>query len=173
MTHHDHHDPNDPHAGEDRVHVHIGSVKMYLGIFFALIFFTLLTIGVASIHLGPLNLAVAIVIATIKAGLVVTFFMHLKDDKRLNAIIFIGSLGFVGVFLTYKMNDTERRREVDPTMHAYIEPATGESAPGGIDRVKLKAELQEIRDTEYSGHPAAAEAEEHEEHAEPAEPAAH
>lgn len=127
MSHgeHEHHD-------DGHVHPHIAPVKMYIGIFMALIFFTVVTVGVGFVHLGAVNLLVAVVIATIKAALVVTYFMHLKDDARFNALVFIGSLLFGGVFLAYTMNDTAHRGQIDPEQGVEVLPATGEHAPGGV-----------------------------------------
>jgi len=58
---HDDHDHG--HEGHDdgAVHAHISSAKFYIGIFATLVTLTVLTVGVSYIHLGPLNLAVAIV----------------------------------------------------------------------------------------------------------------
>ncbi|MBK8168851.1 MAG: cytochrome C oxidase subunit IV family protein [Sandaracinaceae bacterium] len=116
------------------VHPHIAPVKMYIAIFLGLIFFTVVTVAVGFVHLGPLNLLVAIVIATIKAALVVIFFMHLKDDAKFNALVFVGSLLFAGVFLVYTMNDTGHRGQIDPEQGVEVLPSTGEFAPGGPAR---------------------------------------
>ena len=78
------------------------------------------------------DFGVAMLIASIKATLVMTFFMHLKDDSRFNALVFIGALLFGGVFLAYTLNDTGHRAEVEDVQGGYIDPATGEVAPGGI-----------------------------------------
>jgi cytochrome c oxidase subunit 4 len=121
------------HAADDgKVHSHIASVQFYVGILAALMLLTLLTVGVASVHLGPLNLAVAIVIASIKATLVILFFMHLKYDNRFNGTIIICSLMFIGVFFAYTMNDTDRRAELDDAQGSQILPSTGQQAPGGL-----------------------------------------
>jgi cytochrome c oxidase subunit 4 len=125
---HDHGDHHDDGA----VHAHISSTKFYVGILGALMFFTLLTVGVASVHLGPLNLAVAVVIASIKATLVVLFFMHIKYDNRFNGTIVICSLMFIGVFFAYTMNDTDRRGELDEAQGTQVLPSTGQAAPGGM-----------------------------------------
>jgi len=122
---------NEHESDDGAVHAHIAPIKLYVGIFLALIFFTIITVALSLVHLGPVNLAIAIVIATLKAALVVTFFMHLKDDNRFNALVFIGSLLFGGVFLAYTLNDTGRRGETDHLQGAYVNPATGEVAPGG------------------------------------------
>jgi len=131
---HDHDKAAGDEHGEDEfyVHSHVSSVKFYIGILAALMFFTLLTVAVASIHLGPLNLAVAIVIASIKATLVITFFMHLKYDNKFNATIVISTLLFIGVFFVYTMNDTDRRAELDDAQGSMILPSSGVQAPGGM-----------------------------------------
>ena len=57
---------------------HISSVKLYVGIWLALMAGTILTVVVAGIDLGPLNPVMALAIATTKAVLVVLFFMAHK-----------------------------------------------------------------------------------------------
>jgi len=116
---------------DGQVHAHISSVGLYLAIFVALIVFTLLTVGVSNIHLGKLNFVVAVVIASMKASLVVLFFMHLRYDNKFNSLILIASLLFIGVFFAYTFNDTERRGEIDLEQGVKILPSTGVAAPGG------------------------------------------
>jgi hypothetical protein len=50
---------------------HVVPLKIYVGVFLSLLFFTGLTTGVAFIDLGPFNTVVALAIATIKMLLVV------------------------------------------------------------------------------------------------------
>jgi cytochrome c oxidase subunit 4 len=119
------------HADDGAVHAHISPTKFYVQIFIALVCLTLLTIGVAYIHLGKLNLIVAILISTTKASLVVTFFMHLKYDSRFNALMFLGSLLFIGVFFAYTLNDTDHRGQVDSAQGTEIYSGNGKPAPGG------------------------------------------
>jgi cytochrome c oxidase subunit IV len=117
------------------VHSHISPVNFYLAIFGALIFFTLLTVGLSYVHLGPLNLAIAILIASMKAALVVVFFMHLNHDNRFNAVAFVGGLLFIGVFFAYTLNDTDRRQdELNDASgnHVYLGEADEKQAPGGF-----------------------------------------
>jgi cytochrome c oxidase subunit 4 len=102
-----------------------------VGIFLALIAFTLLTVAVSNIHLGKMNLVVAIVIASMKASLVILFFMHIRYDNKFNAMIIVVSLLFIGVFFAYTTNDTEHRGEVDLDQTVRILPSTGQPAPGG------------------------------------------
>jgi cytochrome c oxidase subunit 4 len=131
---HDQNEAGDLHAqGHDdgSVHAHISSLPFYIAIFFTLIVLTLTTVGVSYVHLGRANLAVAVVIASMKATLVVLFFMHLRYDNKFNAMILILSLLFIGIFFAYTMNDTDRRAEIDPDQGARILPTTGVPAPGG------------------------------------------
>jgi cytochrome c oxidase subunit 4 len=120
------------HPGQYAVHAHISSTQFYVFILALLMSLTLLTVGVSYIHLGKLNLIVAVVIASIKATLVVLFFMHLKYDNKFNALILIVSLLFIGVFFAYTLNDTDHRAELDLEQGSKILPANGEEAPGGF-----------------------------------------
>lgn len=136
------------HADDGEVHAHIGSYRMYVAIFLALIFFTLLTVGIASFHLGPANLAVAVVVASIKAALVCTFFMHLKDDNRFNTLILISAVLFIGVFFAYVSNDTGHRAELDKQVGAHTYLTSGDKAPGSYEGVKKPAGMKKAGDQE-------------------------
>lgn len=143
------HSYRDGHATDDpaneRVHVHVHPVSFYVKIFLALSALTIITVATSRIDIdgfispgtvrgaGIFNLVLAMFIATIKASLVVTFFMHLKDDNRFNALVFVGSLLFAGVFLAYTLNDTNHRNDGDRFHGIHVIPSTGERAPGGID----------------------------------------
>jgi cytochrome c oxidase subunit 4 len=149
---HDDHGHGDHDDGA--VHAHISSTPFYVGIFLALLFFTLLTVGQSYVDLGKLNLLFVIMIATAKASLVVTFFMHLRHDNRFNALIFVCGLLFIGVFFTYTMNDTERRGELDVVSEEPLEPRSGLLAPGGFDIQKAEEEHKKAAEEEEkkSGH---------------------
>ncbi|HVJ89901.1 MAG TPA: cytochrome C oxidase subunit IV family protein [Labilithrix sp.] len=121
-----------PHKEDGAVHAHISSAPFYLAIFLALIALTVLTVGQSYVDLGRLNLVVVILIATMKASLVVSFFMHLRYDNKFNALIFIACIFFIGVFFAYTLNDTERRGELDADQNVKVLPRTGEDAPGGF-----------------------------------------
>ena len=45
-------------------------------------------------------------IASVKASLVALFFMHLRWDKPVNAVIFCSTLFFLGLFLIGAYTDT-------------------------------------------------------------------
>lgn len=142
-------DHSHEHADDGAVHVHVHPTKFYAGILGVLLFLTVLTVVTAEFldidqilalggeveGVGAWNLGLALVIATTKATFVVLFFMHLKDDRRFNAVIFVSGLLFIGVFFVYTMNDTATRGQTGDAFNGVtIDPETGERAPGGIDR---------------------------------------
>src|SRR5687767_9148123 len=112
------------HKDDGAVHAHVSSSAFYGLIFTALIFLTVLTVGQSYVDLGKLNLIVVILIATTKASLVVSFFMHLRYDNKFNALVFISSILFIGVFFAYTMNDTEKRGELDADQNVRVLPKT-------------------------------------------------
>lgn len=119
---------------------HVSSWKLYVGILGVLLLLTLATVGVYQIHLGAANLAIAVLIATMKASLVVLYFMHLKYDTRFNALVFIGALLFMGLFLAYTLADTEYRGSIDPQYGTKYDVATGEVAGGMADELSKEIE---------------------------------
>jgi cytochrome c oxidase subunit 4 len=116
---------------EGAVHAHVSSTFFYVAVFAALLVLTVTTVGQSYIDLGRLNIVLVILIASMKAALVVSFFMHLRWDNKFNALIFISCIFFIGVFFAYTMNDTERRGELDADQNVKVWQKTGEVAPGG------------------------------------------
>jgi cytochrome c oxidase subunit 4 len=60
---------------------HIVAPRTFISVWLALLTLTAVTVTVARMDLGALSILTAIVIASIKAGLVLWFFMHLKYEK--------------------------------------------------------------------------------------------
>ncbi|EMJ97667.1 cytochrome C oxidase subunit IV family protein [Leptospira alstonii] len=87
------------HAEESHGSHHVISVKTYSVIFATLIFFTFVTVWVAGIDFGAMNVIIAMAVATAKASLVLGYFMHLKYDSIMNRVIF-GS-GFLFLLLLF------------------------------------------------------------------------
>lgn len=96
----DHHD-----AHHDGLGNHISSLQTYLAVFGVLLVFTVLTYAVSFADLGPLAFPVAMLVACVKAGLVATYFMHLKYDERVNILVFASCLFFVAVFAFFLLLD--------------------------------------------------------------------
>lgn len=91
--------------GEHHGFAHPMPVWQLLAVFFALIVLTILTVYQATFDLGNMELVLSLFIATIKASLVVLFFMHMLYDKPLNAIIFLSSFIFVALFIGFTLMD--------------------------------------------------------------------
>lgn len=102
-------------AHDDHGLAHTTPVSLLIGILAALMFLTILTVAVTKIDLGSQgNLIVAMVIATIKAGLVVTFFMHLLWDKKFHLILFLTSVLFLILFMSLSINDrSEYEKDIE------------------------------------------------------------
>lgn len=66
---------------------HIIEYRALTKILLILLFFTFLTVSITSIHLGPLTVTVALLIAGTKAFLVLSNFMHLKYESLLLRIL--------------------------------------------------------------------------------------
>jgi cytochrome c oxidase subunit 4 len=85
---------------------HVSSQKLYIGIWITLLAGTLLTVLAAAIDLGPFNAVVALTIATIKATLVVLFFMHVKyTHERLTKVVIVSALFWLAILLALSMAD--------------------------------------------------------------------
>lgn len=59
---------------------HIVSYKNNALVLIALLCLTMLTVAITSVELGPWNVTAALFIASLKVGLVLTYFMHLKFE---------------------------------------------------------------------------------------------
>lgn len=103
----------DAHGGHGLAHTM--PVWMLVAVLAALMGLTVLTVSVTSFDLGSEgNLVIAMVIATIKAGLVVTFFMHLLWDKKFHLILFLTAVLFVVLFLSMSITDRgEYQKNID------------------------------------------------------------
>jgi cytochrome c oxidase subunit 4 len=71
----------------------------YVVIWLALLTFTITTVVTGRMDLGSANLPLALIIATVKATLVVLFFMHLWDSEGINRLVFGVAVLFVLVLL--------------------------------------------------------------------------
>lgn len=99
------------HADKHHGFAHPASVKSLLLVFFALIILTWLTVFQSTLKLGSIELVVSLAIATVKASLVILFFMHMIHDKPLNAIVFLSSFIFVALFLGFTLMDAHGYKE--------------------------------------------------------------
>lgn len=85
---------------------HISSKKLYITIWAILICFTVITAAVSRIDLGQLSGIVALTIATIKAMLVVLFFMHVKYiSDKMTVVVIVAGVFWLLVLMFLSMTD--------------------------------------------------------------------
>ena len=99
------------HAGH--VDHHIDPLWLYLAIFGALIFLTVVTVGASYVDFGQANTIIAVLIASTKAALVAIFFMHLRHDKPFHTLVLVSGLFFLSFLFLFTLQDEGSRNDVD------------------------------------------------------------
>lgn len=122
------------HSAEQHAPGHAVSIKILVGVWLTLMVLTVLTVQVATIDLGKANLWVAMFVASIKASLVVLFFMHLFWDRRINLVIFLTSVLLLALFLGMTLTDTDHYQDqlipgYSPAMEGTATPAAPQTVP--------------------------------------------
>jgi len=74
---------------------HISSYTSLAIVLISLLFLTFLSVFVATLHFSTFSVGVALIIASIKGTAVLTYFMHLKYEKRYLQLI------VAGIFIVY------------------------------------------------------------------------
>lgn len=107
MSEHEAHSLTPSELEEHHPIAHVMPRSTLLGVFAALIALTVITVVAASppFGFGAWNLWIAMAIATVKAGLVALYFMHLRYDSPFNALVFVTALVFLGLFLSITLLD--------------------------------------------------------------------
>ncbi|MEP6917178.1 MAG: cytochrome C oxidase subunit IV family protein [Acidobacteriota bacterium] len=80
---------------------HVAPKSMYYLVFLALIVSTVLTVVAASVDMGALNNVVMLTIASVKATLVILFFMHVRWSTRLTWVV--AASGFFWLLILFGM----------------------------------------------------------------------
>jgi len=108
-TTHDAHDDHDDHGL-----AHTASVRVLLATGGSLLFLTLVTVLATKVDFGAnINLAVAMLIAVIKATLVVLFFMHLKYDKIFHTVVFMSAILAASLFVGFTLMDSGQYQQTN------------------------------------------------------------
>ena len=111
---------------------HISSPQILITTFLALVALTILTVAVSFaqrdglIDLGAWDMPVTLGIATVKAALVAVIFMHLQHDKLFNAILLIGAVVFMTLFIGMVLLDS---KEYQPDVRDYLYDKSATAAP--------------------------------------------
>jgi cytochrome c oxidase subunit IV len=85
---------------------HVVSRKTYIVVWGALMALMILTAGLSRINLGEWSTVVALVIAAIKALLVILFFMHVRYESQKIAWVFVvAGFFWLGILLMLTLTD--------------------------------------------------------------------
>ena len=88
---------------------HIVSPRIYLVIFASLMLGTGITVWAAFQDFGKFNIVIALVIATIKATLVVLYFMHARYSPRRTQMVIVCSVFWLAIMLALTLTDYDTR----------------------------------------------------------------
>ena len=88
---------------------HIVPPGVYAGIITTLLILTLLTVYAAYVDLGRFNIVVALAIATVKATLVVLFFMHAKYVPQRTKLVIFAGIFWLALLLFMTLSDYASR----------------------------------------------------------------
>ncbi len=86
-------------------YTHVVPASLYIGIWATLMVFTLITVLASFAELGPFNIVIALLIATIKGTLVVLFFMHLRYSPKLTMAAVIAAIFWLFIMFSLTMTD--------------------------------------------------------------------
>jgi len=81
-------------------------IRIYLVVWGALVVLTAVTVAVSYVHLGLMNVVVALLIASAKASLVALFFMHLRYESRLVWGFALTPIFFLVLIIAGTLSDT-------------------------------------------------------------------
>ncbi len=108
---------------------HIVSPKIYAAIFMALIVGTGLTVWAAfqnfQFHNIPFNIVIALGIASIKATLVVLYFMHARYSPKRTQLVIVCAIFWLAIMLTLTLADYQTR---NPRLTQIASPASFHNA---------------------------------------------
>jgi len=104
-------------TGDTHAAGHSHGTGRYFIVWALLICFTILTVVTGHMNLGWVNLPLALTIATIKATLVVLFFMHMTEAAGTNRIVFVTSFIFLLVMIFGVFGDLWTRSEMSLPYH--------------------------------------------------------
>lgn len=113
---------------------HVITPRTYTIVFAALLVLLVLTVVAATFDFGPLNLAIALAIATAKAALIVVYFMHLRFAPALVRVIAAAGLLWAAFATALTLGDYLTR--------GWHEMPTPVAEPDVIDRYLMGGDLE-------------------------------
>lgn len=101
--------PPDGGAARQGPHPHILSTRACITVWLGLMCLTALTVWVSTVDFGFLHVLVAMIVATVKAGLVIFWFMHIKyESLTIRAMVYLAFV-ILGIFLSFTFFDVAYR----------------------------------------------------------------
>jgi cytochrome c oxidase subunit 4 len=80
-------------------------IKVYVGVFLALITLTVTTVAVSKLDLGEYNFIAAMTIAVIKGTLVVLFFMHVRQASKMTKLFVAAGFFWMAIMFVFVLSD--------------------------------------------------------------------
>jgi cytochrome c oxidase subunit 4 len=82
---------------------------------------TAATVGAAYVNLGALNIVVALAIASVKATLVVLYFMHARYSPKRTQLVIVCAVFWLAIMLALTLSDySTRDKEVASNAKANV-----------------------------------------------------
>lgn len=135
------------HAHAEHDGHHVTPLGTYLTIYFVLLVLTVVTVAVSYMGLpSTLSIIVAMMVASVKASLVVLWFMHLKYDTKFNVLVFLSSIWFIALFFIFTMFDLGSRDSilaVTGNFELRMDRATGTKSPVADEKWLLERTWRE------------------------------
>lgn len=104
---------------------HIVPIKIYLGVFVALLVLMAATVGAAYVDLGIFSNVVALLIAMAKTSLIMLYFMHLRYSSRLTQVFAAVGFLFFALLVVGTLHDYFTRGDfsnIAPTLGNPYDP---------------------------------------------------
>jgi cytochrome c oxidase subunit IV len=89
---------------------HLVSPAIYVAIFSALLVGTGLTVWAAFQNFGPFNIVIALGIASLKATLVVLYFMHARYSPKRTQLVIVCAIFWLAIMLSLTLADYQTRQ---------------------------------------------------------------
>lgn len=93
---------------------HVTPASTFLAVLVTLLILTFITVAASRVDFGAANLLIAMLIASVKASLVIAIFMHVKWDTAINRIMFLSSFLFLSLLLIFTLSDQATRGRANP-----------------------------------------------------------
>lgn len=98
---------------------HIVPPTIYIAIFSALILGTGLTVWAAFQNFRQFNIVIALAIASVKATLVVLYFMHARYSPKRTQLVIVCAVFWLAIMLSLTLSDYQTRH---PRMSRLVAP---------------------------------------------------